>query len=170
MNFLNPRFSIPGENPGEAENWTLVTHTSSELIAGFGPEPHTAWEDFERWFELWLNLEQVDIALAFFDPNSEAIEDFEEAWGNDFYYFELPLSQIIWALFYGLEVESFETGWGNDTFDWNWGSVISRIAIFDGNPHEGFETGWWENESFIWYFEDVSSDIAFDGCQEDAAA
>jgi hypothetical protein len=161
MAFLNPRFSIPGEHPGEAAEWTFVTHTSAQRIAGFGPEPYTAWEDFERWHDLWRNLEQVRIALALFDPNREAIEDFEESWDNDFYYFDLPLSHIIWAVFDGLDVEEFETGWGNDAFSWDWDSVISFTAIFDGTPYDGFETGWRGNESFIWYFEDASPDIAF---------
>ena len=160
MAFLNPRFSIPGAHPGEAAEWTLVTFTSAERIAGFGPEPFTAWEDFERWYALWQNLDQVGIVLAFFDPNGEAIEDFEEAWNNDFYYFELPLSHIIWALFDGFAVEGFESSWANDNFAWDWDSILSRFAAFNGRLYEGFEIGWWENESFVWYFEDAQSDIA----------
>jgi hypothetical protein len=160
MSFLNPRFSIPGDNPGEASNWTLTTYTSAERIAGFGPEPHTAWEDFERWFEFWSNLDQVEIALAFFDPRREAVEDFEEAWDNDFYYFELPLSHIIWAIFDGREVDDFETGWENGDFAWSWEDVTSHTAIFDGYSFERFETGWRGNETFIWYFDDAPSDVA----------
>jgi hypothetical protein len=158
--FLNPRFSIPGDHPGEAANWTLVTYTSAERIAGFGPEPYAAWEDFERWYAFWQSLDHVDIALAFFDPNGEAIEDFEETWNNDFFYFELPLSRIIWAVFDGLDIEKFEIGWGNDAFDWDWGTVVSLTAIFNGNAHEGFEIGWQENESFIWHFEGAFSEFA----------
>lgn len=157
MVFRNPRFTIPGEFPGEASDWTLITHTSVELWAGLGPKPFYAWEDFERWSELWRNLDQIEIRLAVFDPLGETIEDFEEAWRNDIYHFELPLSRVIWAIFGSRQVDDFETGWDNDAYGWEWDAVASTIAFFGRNDYEGFEISWNENESYFWYWEDVLS-------------
>lgn len=54
MAILNPSFEDAGAVTGEAEHWTLVTATTLERIAGFGPAPHEACEGFERWFDLAL--------------------------------------------------------------------------------------------------------------------
>ena len=62
MPLLNPRFPLPGEHPGEAEHWTLIAYTAAELIAGFGPEPYSSVEDFERWYALYRRLEDYGCA------------------------------------------------------------------------------------------------------------
>ena len=160
MALLNPRFLLPGEHPGEAEHWTLVTHTTIERIAGFGPEPHSSVEDFERWFALRRCLEDVQIAIALFDPLPEAVEDFEDAWLNDFYYFELPTGRIIWCSFGDQPVDDMETGWQNDLFAWDWEDVSSVNAIFNGEPFENFETNWRGNEDYLWVWEEVPSIVA----------
>ena len=105
MAVLNPGFEDGGVLPGEAEHWTLVTFTALERIAGFGPEPFKAWEDFERWADFLATLEPEDIAIAFFDPRAEGYEDFEESWNNEFYLTELPTGHVITAPFSGGAVE-----------------------------------------------------------------
>ena len=71
MAILNPSFEDAGPEPGMAEHWTLATSVAGQRIAGFGPTPHRAWEDFERWFELRLSFPPGSLALAFFDPIAE---------------------------------------------------------------------------------------------------
>jgi hypothetical protein len=140
MALLNPRFLLPGDHPGEAAHWTLTAFTSLERFAGFGPEPYQACEGFDRWTELLRDLDAVVIAFALFDALPEAVEDFEDAWQNDAYLFELPTGHIIRAAFDGKAEEDLETGWQNDLFAWLWEDVPSVTAVFDGDPREDFET------------------------------
>jgi hypothetical protein len=140
MALLNPRFLLPGDHPGEAAHWTLTAFTSLERFAGFGPEPCQACEGFERWTELLRDLDTIVIAFALFDALPEAVEDFEDAWQNDAYLFELPTGHIIRAAFDGKTEEDLETGWLNDLFAWLWEDVPSVTAVFDGDPREDFET------------------------------
>ena len=37
MPLLNSSFEDAGANPGDADQWTLVTFVAAERIAGFGP-------------------------------------------------------------------------------------------------------------------------------------
>lgn len=164
MALLDPRFIEGGEGPGEAAHWTLVTLVTGDRIAGFGPEPHRAWEDFERWSKVALSFESGDLALAFFDPFSEGHEDFEEAWDNDLYSTELPTGRIAAGVFGADEREAFEKGWSNDGFDTSWDAVSPVTGSFDGEPHEDFEEGWPGNQSFAWTWAAVTSATAtFDG-------
>ena len=103
MPIQNPSFEDSGAIPGEAEHWTLLTVTSLERIAGFGPAPHEAWEGFERWFELLDDFDGLAVAIAFFDPLAEGYEDFEEAWSNDIYLTELPTGQVFVAVENGFQ-------------------------------------------------------------------
>ena len=160
MALLNPRFLLPGDHPGEAAHWTLTAFTSLERFTGFGPEPYQACEGFERWTELLRDLDAIVIAFALFDALPEAVEDFEDAWQNDIYLFELPTGHIIRAAFDGKAEEDLETSWLNDLFAWLWEDVPSVTAVFDGDPHEDFEEGWRGNENFAWSWSDVSDEMA----------
>ena len=52
MALLNPGFEDEGASLGLAEHWTLTSLTALQGIAGFGPSPYRAREDFERWTDL----------------------------------------------------------------------------------------------------------------------
>ena len=164
MAIANPSFEDAGAAPGQAEHWTLRTSASLERIAGFGPDPYRAWEDFERWFDLMLSLGPGDVTLAFFDPLAEGYEDFEEAWDNDLYMTELPSGQVVTAPFGGGAVEDLEDGWDNTAYAWSWDDVGSVTGSFDGEPREDFEDQWAGNQSYAWSWGSVSSAAAmFDG-------
>ncbi|MFH0899613.1 MAG: hypothetical protein V2A73_03165 [Pseudomonadota bacterium] len=165
---LNPSFEEPGPGPGEAAHWTLVTFIAGERIAGFGPEPPRAWEDFERWYDVALGFEEGDLVLAPFDPFAEGYEDFDEAWGNDQYLVELPSGQVEECPFanglVGDPVEAFEAGWENDAFAILWDAVSSMVAVFAGEASESFEMQWSANEDFVWTWDDATAAVAiFDG-------
>jgi hypothetical protein len=153
---LNPSFEEAGASPGEAAHWTLLTFTSKEKIAGFGPVPYRPHEDFERWFDVLTNLEYV--AIGFFDPLLEGYEDFDEAWDNDIYLTELPTGHLEAAVFDGDPVEDMEYSWSNAPYAWNWTEVSSTIGVFDGESHENFEDGWQSNEAYAWSWTSVSSE------------
>jgi hypothetical protein len=155
MAVLNPSFETPGANPGEAEHWTLSTYTSKERIAGFGPEPFRAQEDFERWVDLLTSLDQT--AIGFFDPLLEGYEDFEEGWQNDVYLTELPTGHVAVAPFDGGAVEDMEDGWSNAPYAWSWDDVTASTGMFDGEPREDFEENWRSNENYAWDWSAVSS-------------
>lgn len=153
MAILNPSFEDAGAEPGQAAQWTLVTSAGRERIAGFGPAPHQAWEGFERWFDLLPAFGDGSLALAFFDPLGEAIEDFDEAWANDLYLTELPPGQVITAAFGGGAVENLEDGWANDAYATSWDEVAAVVGQFDAEPREDFEEQWRANQAFIWAWE-----------------
>jgi len=46
MTLLNPSFEDAGAAPGQAAHWTLLTSVAAERLAGFGPNPHRAWEEY----------------------------------------------------------------------------------------------------------------------------
>jgi hypothetical protein len=164
MALLNPRFEEAGEHPGEAAYWTLVTYVTAERIAGFGPEPYHSTEDFERWSDLWLVLDDVGIALAFFNYATNGYEDFEKSWDNSSYYFELPAGRVIVAIFGDSEVESMEDGWLTEPYARWWDEVNSETGEFDGSPYENFEGYWNGNEFYVWSWDDVTAQTAlFDG-------
>jgi len=160
MAVLNPSFEDAGLLPGEAEHWTLVAVASLEAIAGFGADPELAWEGFERWTELWLALEDVPVVRAFFDTAPEGLEDFEEAWENDLYLWELPPAQQLPASFGPGDVEACEGGWANDGYAWSWADVTGVVGVFDGEPREDFEDQWSGNQAFAWAWGVVTSAAA----------
>jgi hypothetical protein len=160
MPLLNPRFEEAGPEPGTAAHWTLVTFVAAERIAGFGPTPVRAWEDFERWSELHLGFASTDVAVGFFDPRPEGFEDFEEAWDNDHYLGELPTGQVVTCPFDGEAVEGLEHGWDNDGFVREWTAVIAVVGVFADEPHEAFEGAWLGNEAFLTAWADNAAEIA----------
>jgi hypothetical protein len=151
---LNPTFHDPGALPGEAVHWTLRTLCQGQRIAGFGPVPESAQEDFERWFELRKSFGQADIAIAMFDSLAEGYEDFEEGWNDGPLLVELTGGNADPALFAGNDFDDMETGWVSLPFLCSWDDVTDEPAEFDGQPVEGFE-GWmppffatWEGAGF----------------------
>ncbi|MBN2527608.1 MAG: hypothetical protein JXR76_14540 [Deltaproteobacteria bacterium] len=164
MPVQNPGFETAGDEPGQAAHWTILSFASLERFAGFGPKPHQAFEDFDRWTEFLDELGQSNIAIAFFDPLAEGFEDFEDAWQNDFYLYELPTGHVITAPFSGGAVEDMERNWANDTWLNNWDEVTSVIGFFDGEPAEDYEEQWKDNELYAWEWTDVTAARAwFDG-------
>src|SRR3989339_868812 len=164
MTLLNPSFEEEGPNPGEAAHWTMRTAAALERIAGFGPDPHRAWEDFERWSELVVSLGPGDVALAFFDQLAEGFEDFEDGWDNDLYLTELPSGHVVPTPFGGGTDEAFDAGWSNDAFATSWDVVTAVTGSFDGEPCEDFEEQWSSNQSYAWAWGSVTSVSAmFDG-------
>lgn len=157
MAVLNPSFEDQGTEPGQAEHWTLSAHTTLEKIAGFGPEPFQAWEDFERWFELLVNLAPGQLTIAFFDPMAEGYEDFEEKWASEIYLFDLPEGHIVIAPFGGNTVEDMEDGWLLNEYHLDWSELMSITGLFDTEPSEDFEEQWRSNHLFDWHWSDVTS-------------
>ena len=164
MAILNPGFEEAGLRPGEAMHWTLITAVASARIAGFGPYPHRAFEDFERWGELREAFQEGDLGIAFFDPLPEGAEDFNESWSNDFYLFELPTGHVVLCPFSGGAVEDLETLWLSTPFAWALEAVAVVTGVFDGEPRENFEDAWRLNESYAWQWSEVGTEAAtFDG-------
>jgi hypothetical protein len=160
MAIQNPGFEDAGASLGEAQHWTLHTVASLERIAGFGPAPHEAWEAFERWFDLLDDFDGLTVAIAFFDPLAEKYEDFEEAWNNDIYLFELPTGQMVTAPFGGDALEDMEDGWSNEPFTTSWAEVAAVTGEFDNEPREDFEERWRSNQSYAWSWAAVTSQTA----------
>ena len=167
MALLNPGFEDEGASIGLAEHWTLTTLTALQGIAGFGPSPHRAQEDFDRWTDLQDGFGDGDLAIGLFDVLAESLEDFSDGWGTDVYLNELP-DAVITAPFGGGAVEDCEAGWSNDAYAWVWGSVAALTGQFDGEAHEDFEESWRSNESYLWLWSSVVADTAlFDGAAQD---
>lgn len=160
MALRNPSFEDAGLRPGEAQHWTLTAVTSLEVLAGFGPAPEEAWEDFERWYTLRASLESMPVVQALFDTLAEGHEDFEEGWANRLYFLELPPAQVVACPFRSGPVEHLESGWSNVPYALSWGNVGALAALFNGEPLEDFEEGWRLNERFATSWESVSSNSA----------
>jgi hypothetical protein len=160
MGLENPSFEAPGVLPGEALHWTLSSVTGREELAGFGPVPVRAWEDFERWHALLAALEDASVALAFFDTVAEGYEDFEEGWANAVFLRELPPAQLVTCAFGGGTLEHYESGWSNSTYLRDWALVPSSTGVFDGEPVEDFEEQWRSNQAYAWSWAGVSATVA----------
>ncbi len=169
MPLLNPSFEDAGALPGEAAHWTMTAVTSLEVLAGFGAAPEEAWEDFERWFARLAALDDVTVALAFFDSVAEGYEDFGEGWANAVYLHELPPAQRVTCPFGGGAVEDCEAGWRTVPYLRDWALVTAEPGVFDGEPQEGFEDQWRSNESYARTWADITSSGArFDGAAQSA--
>lgn len=167
MPVLNPGFENVGDGPGQAEHWTLVSYTALERIAAFGPDPHQAFEDFERWIEFLDALSPEDIAIAFFDPLAEGYEDFEDSWNNEFYITELPTGHVITAPFSGGAVEDMESAWNNDDYFTDWDELVVVIGSFDGESREDYEDQWRNNQTFAWDWSGVTKTRAYFDSESD---
>jgi hypothetical protein len=163
MAILNGSFEDEGVSPGEAAHWTLRSFVARERIAGFGPSPERAAEDFERWFAA-PELELGTVTLSVFEPRREAFEAFEAGWLNDLFVDELPEGLLTIATFGGGTVERMDVGWATERFANNWSDVAETLAFFDGDPREGFERRWRENEHYIRAWdEDAETAALFEG-------
>ncbi len=160
MALLNPRFNVSGVHPGEAESWSLVTHVEAERIAGFAPEPYRGWEDFERWIDFQRAFEEGALVLGFFDPLYEGYEDFNEAWDNSSYMFELPTGRVIVCPFGGGAVDDMQEGWLTAPFARGWDEITGDVGVFDGEDFENYEDQWKGNEAFVWDWDLLSSETA----------
>ncbi len=138
MALLNPAFQDPGAAPGLAANWTLRTRCSVQSIAGFGPPPVRAAEDFERWFARRFGFGDGDLILGMFGPFADGIEDWEE------------------RPFLGDWADAVAETWALGAEDWtgfvpidSWGSVTSQTAVFSRQAAEAF-TDWIPAEVAHW--------------------
>ncbi|MCG8420115.1 MAG: hypothetical protein MJE77_19470 [Proteobacteria bacterium] len=165
MTIRNPGFEDAGDTPGQAQHWTLVTFTGRQRIAGFGPIPHQAGEDFERWVPLKRNFATGELVFALFDVVAEGYEDFEDGFRNDRFLTELPTGRIVTAPFGDSAVETLEYGWQNAPYATSWHQVIAVTALFDAGPVESFEARWRHNESYAWSFGAVLSATAVFGAE-----
>jgi hypothetical protein len=148
MALLNPRFEDAGAEPGDAANWTLQTAVAGQSAAGFGPDPASAAEDFERWYTFAPAFDPTTAALGFFAPLLHGYEDFERGWSNDTFQAALSGGDADVCLFGGSSpAESFESGWSNAPPVTDWSTVAAQQALFEAQPVEAFEAGWEGNEN-----------------------
>jgi hypothetical protein len=152
MALLNPHFEDAGAAPGEADKWTLNTAVAGERIAGFGPDPTCAVEDFERWVDLKLALGDDgsgDVVVAFFGPLQTGVEAFEHGWGNDAFLQHFPEGVSVACVFEQGAVEDFESAWDNTPPLAVWDDSLAESGLFDGHPVEAFEQNWSSNEDGV---------------------
>jgi hypothetical protein len=160
--FQNLGFELAGAAPGIAAGWALDFLASAEDIAGYGPAPERAQEDFERG---WLDNDSFVFAFAptalepaLYDDAPESIEDFEETWSQNESFLRELVS--IAAAEYGPGpklIEDFDELWaGNEAFLFSFAPGDLSAA-----PTEPFESGWRSNESFVFAFQpaDISAAI-----------
>jgi len=171
---LNYSFEIAGDEPGEAEHWSLLAQATAEEIASFDHETPEAVEDFE---EEWMSNDQFAFGFvnavfekAIFDVLSEALEDFEEGFSKN----ELFISGLtdgvnaLCALYdSALEepIEDFEEEWMDcEYFVFEFDSAPSLPALFYGletsQPVENYEVRWKGNEGFAFSFGDLLFEAA----------
>ncbi len=153
---LNPAFHDPGALPGEAAHWALRTLCQAQRIAGFGPVPETAAEDFERWAEFDDAFEPGALSMAMFDPLAEGLEDFEEAWNLGPFLTELTGGNEDPAVFSGSDFEDMDAGWLAAPFVSAWSDVTAAVGMFGAQPLERFEE-WYPYPVATW------SAAGFDG-------
>jgi hypothetical protein len=134
MPLLNPRFVDAGTDPGEAANWTLTAFTSLQMLAAFGG---AAWEDFERWTRFLGALADVTTVRAFF--GNDGFEQFERAWENSAFLFELPTGRVVACTFDGRAVET----WTLPTpFLRGWAAVASIAGLVEDFVRPVFIRDW----------------------------
>jgi hypothetical protein len=134
MPLLNPRFADAGAQPGEAANWTLTAFTSLQMLAAFGG---AAREDFERWTRFLGALADVTTVRAFF--GNYGFEQFERAWANSAFLFELPTGRVVACTFDGRALET----WTLPTpFMREWAAVASVAGLVEDFVRPGFIRDW----------------------------
>lgn len=154
--FQNVGFESAGAAPGLAAGWTLALLSSAEEIAGFGPTPERAHEDFER---AWLANETFHFSLSplstepalYDDDPPESVEDFEEGWSQN----EDALSELA-----SIDAADYDPGPGTElaeTFDGQWANNEAFLTSFaptnlSAASPEPFETGWQSNGTFVFAF------------------
>lgn len=134
MPILNPRFVDAGAQPGEAANWTLTAFTSLQMLAAFGG---AAWEDFERWTRFLGALADVTTVRAFF--GNDGFEEFEKAWANSAFLFDLPTGRVVACTFDGRAVETWTL---STPFLRDWAAVVSVAGLVEDFVRPGFIRDW----------------------------
>ena len=146
---LNPNFRDCGIQQGEAAHWALRTFCQRQSLAGFGPSPERATEDFERWLKHASAFEQGDLAMAMFDPLAEGLEDFEEAWNDGPFLTELSGGIAEPCVFAGSTSENMEAGWLSSGLVCLWAEVSSEPGVFGPAADELFED-WYPSVVPLW--------------------
>jgi hypothetical protein len=159
MALKNPSFEEAGRYPGEAAHWVLVAVCTAQEIAGFGPDPMRACEDFERWSSLRGSFDEIEVVRCFFDALRDGFEAFEIGWGNSAFLRDLLDGPVARCLFSSRPQETFELGWVA-TPAFNWSTLPCVVAPFSAGDRESFEAGWNGNERFHWQWEDLPSSRA----------
>jgi hypothetical protein len=134
MPLLNPRFVDAGARPGEAASWTLTAFTNLEVLAAFGG---TAREDFERWTRFLGALADVTTVRAFF--GNDGFEEFEKAWANSAFLFDLPTGRVVACTFNGVAVEDWTLA---TLFLRQWVDVPSVAGLVEDFVRPGFAWNW----------------------------
>ena len=141
MGLINPTLREEGLTPGSAAGWTLSSFTQTQRLAAFGPVPHRAAEDFERWAPFAAAFGEGDLVMVLFDPMPEGVEDFEEAWLDGPLLLALGEAQLAPLAFGGAPAEAFDLGWPGSPFAASWANVGALAALFGAAPEETF-AGW----------------------------
>lgn len=161
--FTNLGFESAGATPGSAMAWHHNFQASAEDIVGFGPEPQSPVEHFERG---WLSNDDYVFAFGptsieptLYDSAPSSIEDFEEEWfQNETFLFE---HSGLSAAFFDFEnaskpAEDFDELWfGNEGFSYSFGGGSLSAPFADA-----FETGWRSNQSFLYAFSSGNLSVA----------
>jgi hypothetical protein len=134
MPLLNPRFIDAGAHAGEAAHWTLTAFTSLQSLAAFGG---AAWEDFERWTRFLGALADVTTVRAFF--GNDGFEEFEKAWANSAFLFDLPTGRVVACTFEGRAVETWTL---STPFLRDWAAVASVASLVEDFVRPGFIRDW----------------------------
>ena len=108
--------------------------TSLEVLAAFGA---AAWEDFDRWTPFLGALADVTAVRAFF--GNDGFEEFERAWANSAFLFDLPTGRVVPGTFGGVAVETWTLP---APFLREWAGVPSVAGIVEDFVCPGFITGW----------------------------
>ena len=134
MPLLNPRFVDAGAQPGEAANWTLTAFTRLQMLAAFGG---AAWEGFERWTRFLGALGDVTTVRAFF--GNDGFEEFEKAWANSAFLFDLATGRVVSCTFDGRAVETWTL---STPFLRDWAAVASAAGLVEDFVRPVFVTDW----------------------------
>jgi hypothetical protein len=155
MALVNPRFEDAGAAPGLAAMWTLTTVVAAERLAGFGPDPARAVEDFERWFDLQLGFATAggDVVFAVFAPLQTGFEAFERGWANDVFLTHFPDGNSVVCGFGQGPTEDLESGWNTTPWFTTWNDVLDIVGFFDNLPVEDFAQHWSGNENSVFAFD-----------------
>lgn len=134
MALRNPTFADAGALPGEAAHWSLSAVTSLQRLAAFGPAGR---EDFESWTAHFASLADVVAARGFF--GNDGFDDFERAWANSAFLFELPTGRLVTCAFGGASVETWTLPAPLLT---DWAVVPSLAGIVEDFVRQGYVDDW----------------------------
>lgn len=146
----NPDFETAGTDPGEADGWSITAATVTPYeVAGFDGDT-LGYEGFESgWGLLLLTFTDSDIEAA--DFVGEDVENFERVWGpfdgSDANY----ATKVLVAANLGDNAGFI--------FDFSLLAAAEFDSAIVGQNFEDFEDGWPDNESFVFAFVGVGTDL-----------